>query len=290
MSHYWAVVLHQPEALELLLKATRSRLSESDFLTLKANLFYHLILVPQIDMASFAGSRFPQSLDEIVRLLLDEPTLDAYKTLPDNGGDSAFYSASGRGKLELMRSICRCFPFVDVNEGEIEYNRPAIQYAIRHNKRSVVETLLSLGANLFYQDSLGENALHVAAEYAPELLDLILELSRKENTLKEMIEAISIHGITPLDKAIMSRYLDTAQTLIRSGASHDQLRCLGEGGKKTTTLGHILGMPSTSLEQVDFLLQFSANVIVSEDGSTVFHALARRSQNIHDEGSSSGPT
>jgi ankyrin repeat protein len=289
MSHYWAVALHQPEALELLLKAAQSRLSESDFLILKVNLFDHLMLVPQIDIASFAGPRFPQSLDEVIQLLLDEPTLEAYKTLPDNGGDSAFYRASGRGKLELMRSICRCFPFVDVNEGEIEYNRPAMQYAIRHNKRSVVETLLSLGANLFYQDSLGENALHVAAVYAPELLDLILELSRKDNNLEEMIEARSIHGLTPLDKAIMSGYLDTAQTLIDSGASHDQLRCLGEEGKKMTTLGHILSMPFASLEQVDFLLQFDASVIVSEDGSTVFHALAGRSQNIRDEGSSSDP-
>lgn len=289
MPHYWAVVLHQPEALELLLKVTQNRLPESDFLILKANLFDQLILVPQIDMASFAGSRFPQGLDEIVQLLLDGSTLEAYKTLPDNGGDSAFYCASGRGKLELMRSICRCCPFVDVNEGEIEYNRPAMQYAIRHNKRSVVETLLSLGANLFYKDSLGENALHVAATYAPELLDLILELSRKVNNLEEMVESTSIHGLTPLDKAIMNGDLDTAQTLMSSGASCDQLRCLGEEGEKTTTLGHILSLPSASQEQVDFLLQFDASFIVSKDDSTVFHALARRSQNIRDEGSSSDP-
>ena len=289
MPHYWTVVWHQPEALELLLEVTQNRLSENEFLTLKANLFDQLILVPQIDMASFAGSRFPQSLDEIVQLLLDEPILEAYKTLPDNGGDGAFYCASARGKLELMRSICRCFPSVDVNEREIEYNRPAMQYAIRHNKRGVVETLLSLGANLFYKDLLGENALHVAATYAPELLDLILERSRKENKLEGMIQATSTEGFTPLDKAVMSDYLDAAKTLINLGASYDQIRCLGEEGTKTTTLGYILSMPFASLEQIDLLTQLGANSVVSEDGSTVFHALARRSQNIRDEGLSSNP-
>jgi len=282
--HYWAVVLLQPESLELLLRATQDKMSENDFLFLKAHLFDHLITVPQFDMASFAGSQFPESLDKIVCLLLDESTLRVYKTLPDNGEDSAFFSVSARGKLELMRSICRCLPFVDVNEAEIENNRPALRHAIRHNKYNVVETLLALGANPFYTDSLGENALHVAATYAPELLGLLLRLSNKADTIGEILEAKSIHGLTPFDNAVINGNLDAARTLIDSGASHSQFRCLTKEGTKTTTLGHILSRPSTSLEQIDFLLQLEKSPTISDDGSTVFHALATLNSDIRDEG------
>jgi ankyrin repeat protein len=289
MPYYWAVVLHQPEALKLLLKTCIERLSESDMITLKVNLFEHLTLVPRVDIVSFAGSGFPQSLDKIVQLLLDRPTLEAYKNHPDNGGDSALFRASGRGKLELMRSMCRCCPFVDVNEGEIEYNRPAIQYAIRHNKPAVVETLFSLGANIFYRDSLGENALHVAASYAPELVDLILELSKTRGVLEEMIASISVDGLTPLDKSIMAENLDTAQKLIDAGANWEQFRCVNQKEGKTTTLGQILSMPSPSLEQVTFLLLRNASCVVTENGSTAFHALATRSQDIRDDSVSLSP-
>lgn len=283
MPHFWAVMLQQFKTLKVLLEESEKRLSNKDFRLLKANLLDRLMFVPQYERLALAGPGYPGCLDDMIKVLADPETLQEYKSLPENGGDSVFFSASLRGATDIMKSLSKVCPFVDVNEPDSEHHRPPICYAIRHGKQNVFDTLISLDVDLFYRDNMNENALHASAEYAPEMLEQILELCRDGRRLEEMVAAPAVGGISPFDKAVINGHIDAAQVLLGYGANVNDFRCLRTGTIKRTILGYALQMPTVSIEQVRFLLESGATATVSQDQSTVFHAFAMRSQELEDE-------
>lgn len=282
--HYWAVTIHQLASLKLLLDTDRESLSKEDYISLKTKLLDQLMFVPQYETMVFAGPEYPTCLDETIALLADEETVEAYKTIPDNGGDSVFFTASFRGATEVMKSLRKVCPFVNMNESESEYGRPAVCYAIRHGRQDVLDTLITLGADLFYRDNMQENALHAAAEFAPEMLNRLFDICRNKGRLEEMIGTESNQGLIPFDKAVINGHLDAARKLLDYGAKINEPRCRGAGRFKTTILGCILQIPTVSVREVEFLLDLEADAIVAQDKSTVFHSFAMRSVELQDEG------
>jgi ankyrin repeat protein len=281
---FWAITFPQPRSFKTLLDIIRKKLLGKDFNILKANLLDHFMFVPFYERLVFAGQGYSAYLEDMINLLADPETLEEYKSLPDNGGDSAFFAACLRGATDIMKLLPQSCPYTDINEPDVEYLRPPISYAIRHGKQNVFDVLISLGANIFYKDSFDEGALHASVEYAPEMVGQILDIGIREKRLEEMLELSSVHGMTPFDKAIINGQIESAQKILNYGANFNDFRCVLAGGLKWTVLGYILQMQSTSIEQVAFLLDLGAAVVVSEDQTTVFHALAMRSQELQNEG------
>jgi ankyrin repeat protein len=282
--HMWAATYHQPECLRLLLSS--SKLPANELSMLKAETFEILTLQPQLERKALAGDKYLTSLDDTISLLLDEDSVELFKTIPDNGGDSVMYTALSREGIDLALAIVRNLPFVNIDEKEPDTKSPVIKYAIRHGKESVFRTLVSLGADIFYRDSLGENVFHVASEYSPGMLPCLFEIAEKAGRVTEMISATSIDGATPFDKALTKGNLDAAKLFIAHGANFSQYRLRAQDKTKTNILGSILGLPSTSLDQVFFLLDLGLPAIVTSDGSTVFHAIGQINNTSLNEGQS----
>ena len=100
----------------------------------------------------------------------------------------------------------------------------------------------------------------------------------------EMIEATTIDGATPLDKAIMSGNLEVADMFIAHRADFKQARLRNGDGALANILGTVLTLPSTSVEQVSFVLKLGVPPVVSKDGSTVFHFVSQVSNGLWNEG------
>jgi ankyrin repeat protein len=284
VAHCWAITTLQAKSLELLLRGIKTKLSSPDLLLLKADLLDRFMCVPQSEKLALAGPEYPACIDSILQLVVDEETFEIFKELPDNNGDSAFFSASFRAAADIMTSLRKLWPSVDIDECEHEYGRPPLCYAIRHGKQTIFDLLVDLGADISYQENTQENALHAAAEYAPAMLEKILDVCHSANCLDKMVKTISSHGHTPFDTAVINGHINAARLLSKYGVDLNSARCIGYGGIHTTTLGYILQIPATSVAEVAFLLDLGSQGVVSKDLSSVFHALATRRNELQDEG------
>ncbi|KYO35723.1 hypothetical protein Y1Q_0010162 [Alligator mississippiensis] len=116
---------------------------------------------------------------------------------PDENGNRLLHKAVTQGKRALAYALARKYACLNKIDEKDAAKRTALHLAVEKNQHLMASDLISLGANINEQDSLGKTPLHLCAENG---YLRVLEVLRnyKARGLQVEVNAPDHYGLTPL--------------------------------------------------------------------------------------------
>lgn len=149
-----------------------------------------------------------------------------------------------------------------------------LMHAIIGGSTEVAELLLNSGASILWQSSVGKTALHYAIELRlTAIVAMILEVSKKTNSMYKMLQSADKEGNTPLLLACKNEDLLCAQLLLKDVNPFNKssiVNMYNAAQQTALTVASVAG----NKELVEFLLGNEASpLIIDYEGSPLFHAI-----------------
>ncbi|XP_025896777.1 uncharacterized protein LOC112948716 [Nothoprocta perdicaria] len=122
---------------------------------------------------------------------------------PDENGNRLLHKAVSQGRRALTYVLARRFASLNKIDEKDAEKRTALHLAAEKNQHLMVSDLISLGANVNEQDSLGKTPLHLCAENGYlRVLEVLKNF--KENGMGVEVNLTDHYGLTPLHCAALS--------------------------------------------------------------------------------------
>ncbi|XP_010217747.1 PREDICTED: uncharacterized protein LOC104572292 [Tinamus guttatus] len=122
---------------------------------------------------------------------------------PDENGNRLLHKAVSQGRRALTYVLARRFASLNKIDEKDAEKRTALHLAAEKNQHLMVSDLISLGANVNEQDSLGKTPLHLCAENGYLRVLQVLK-NFKENGMGVEVNLTDHYGLTPLHCAALS--------------------------------------------------------------------------------------
>ncbi|NWY06418.1 IKBZ inhibitor, partial [Nothoprocta ornata] len=121
---------------------------------------------------------------------------------PDENGNRLLHKAVSQGRRALTYVLARRFASLNKIDEKDAEKRTALHLAAEKNQHLMVSDLISLGANVNEQDSLGKTPLHLCAENGYlRVLEVLKNF--KENGMGVEVNLTDHYGLTPLHRAAL---------------------------------------------------------------------------------------
>ncbi|NXA38998.1 IKBZ inhibitor, partial [Eudromia elegans] len=200
----------------------------------------HLKALPipftQQDLSAISFFQFQLHREEsLVRNISSDKLL-----APDQNGNRLLHKAVSQGRRALTYVLARRFASLNKIDEKDAEKRTALHLAAEKNQHLMVSDLISLGANVNEQDSLGKTPLHLCAENGYlQVLEVLKNF--KENGMDVEVNLTDHFGLTPLHCAALS---------------HTVLVAESQNNNTSTDMGRLLKLRRDQiLEGINCLLQ-----------------------------------
>ncbi|NXK55762.1 IKBZ inhibitor, partial [Chauna torquata] len=122
---------------------------------------------------------------------------------PDENGNRQLHKAVAQGRRALSYALARRFASLNKIDEKDAEKRTALHLAAEKNQHLMVSDLISLGANVNEQDSLGKTPLHLCAENGYLRVLEVLK-NCKDNGMHVEVNLADHYGLTPLHCAALA--------------------------------------------------------------------------------------
>ncbi|TFJ99178.1 NF-kappa-B inhibitor zeta [Platysternon megacephalum] len=122
---------------------------------------------------------------------------------PDENGNRLLHKAVTQGRRALTYALAQRFASLNKIDEKDAAKRTALHLAAEKNQHLMVNDLISLGANVNEQDSLGKTPLHLCAKNGYlRVLDVLKKC--KEGGMHVEVDLTDHYGLTPLHCAVLA--------------------------------------------------------------------------------------
>eukprot|EP01006_Ploeotia_vitrea_P066898 TRINITY_DN95966_c0_g1_i1.p1 TRINITY_DN95966_c0_g1~~TRINITY_DN95966_c0_g1_i1.p1 ORF type:complete len:518 (+),score=47.08 TRINITY_DN95966_c0_g1_i1:100-1653(+) len=146
--------------------------------------------------------------DKAVQVLLDASADVDCQTI---AGFTSFMAATILGHTEVMNTLLSAGANINAQD---TIGDSAVHHCVMRRRIESLETLYGLGANFNAHNKQGQTPLHTAVE--KKYRDVVISLLSFDKPVK--VDAVDIHGRTPLIYAASRGCIKTAEVLLKHGA------------------------------------------------------------------------
>ncbi|KAF5611938.1 serine threonine kinase [Fusarium subglutinans] len=189
----------------------------------KAQAFEALMIRTPLHYMCVGGKGYRESIENIILLLADEQVASRWATFLSTSSQMPMsmypvdpllrLSTTCVGSGLFTKPILKAHPQVIVEDPSLTLPWTFLHLAIERQSRESISALIEHGAYVLTEGQFGRNALHVAAQYFPEILPDFIAIvenlapdERQGKSITEILEDEDERGVTTFDILLIMGY------------------------------------------------------------------------------------